>query len=269
MESILPLFLAIPLLGFVLSLITPRINERAIYLMSLLSSGALALLSIFFTIWWACYHAVPINVKEITLYEAGHYSFFIDLLFDEITAVYCIISSILTFIISMYSRVYMHKDPGYKRFFNTLILFYFSVQIIIFSGNFETLFIGWEILGVSSFLLIAFYRERYMPVRNAFKVFSMYRLADIGILLTMWLSHHLWHENITFLQLENSELVHTHIQEHTYIGVIISIALVVSASIKSAQFPFSSWLPRAMEGPTPSSAIFYGSIAVHIGVFLL
>jgi len=94
--------------------------------------------------------------------------------------------------------VYLHKEPGYKRFFTTFLVFFISVQIIVLAGNFETLFIGWEILGVSSFLLIAYYRHRYLPVRNGLKVFSIYRIADVGILITMWLSHHLWHENITF-----------------------------------------------------------------------
>lgn len=269
MEIILSLFILFPLTGFLVSLFFRKNQERAIYLSTFVTATFLLVLSVGYTIWWGINYDTPINVKEITLYDGGDYQFFIDLLFDEVTAVYCIISSFLTLIISKYSRVYMHKEEGYKRFFNTLLLFYFGIQVIIFSGNFETLFIGWEILGVSSFLLIAFYRNRYLPVRNAFKVFSVYRIADLGILVTMWLSHHLWHENITFLQLNNSELVHEHIQEHMYIGVIISVAILLSASVKSAQFPFSSWLPRAMEGPTPSSAIFYGSIAVHIGVFLM
>jgi formate hydrogenlyase subunit 3/multisubunit Na+/H+ antiporter MnhD subunit len=118
-------------------------------------------------------------------------------------------------------------------------------------------------------LLIAFYRDRYLPVKNALKVFSIYRIADVGLLVAMWMSHHLWHENITFVTLFNQELVHEHIQTHSWIGVVISLMLLIAAAAKSAQLPFSSWLPRAMEGPTPSSAIFYGSLSVHIGVFLL
>jgi NADH:ubiquinone oxidoreductase subunit 5 (subunit L)/multisubunit Na+/H+ antiporter MnhA subunit len=128
---------------------------------------------------------------------------------------------------------------------------------------------GWEILGISSFLLIAFYRERYLPVKNAIKVFSLYRIGDVGIILAMWASHHLFHENITFIQLSNDQLVNTHLDSHSIIGFFISFVLVMAALVKSAQIPFSSWLPRAMEGPTPSSAIFYGSLSVHLGAFLL
>ena len=83
------------------------------------------------------------------------------------------------------------------------------------------------------------------------------------------MSHHLWHENITFIQLTDVNLVASHIDENNYYVLFIVLMLILAASIKSAQFPFSSWLPRAMEGPTTSSAIFYGSLSAHIGVFLL
>jgi NADH-quinone oxidoreductase subunit L len=79
--------------------------------------------------------------------------------------------------------------------------------VVIFSGNFETLFIGWEFLGITSFLLIAFYRDRYLPIKNALKTISLYRLGDICLILALWMSHHLWHQNITFLQLNDVQLV--------------------------------------------------------------
>jgi len=269
MEAILPIFLIIPFLGFIFSLFFPQRNERAIFLSMAIPALIQVVLGISFTVYWAVFIQEPLNIKEITLYNSEHYQFFIDLYFDKITATYLIMSSILTFMIAMFSRGYMHKDSGFKRYFNNMILYFFGIQVIVFSGNFETLFIGWEILGVSSFLLIAYYRERYLPVRNGFKVFSMYRIADIGILLSMWLLHHLFHENITFLHMKDVEDVTEHITEHYWIGILISAFIILSALVKSAQFPFSSWLPRAMEGPTPSSSIFYGSIAVHIGIYLL
>jgi NADH:ubiquinone oxidoreductase subunit 5 (subunit L)/multisubunit Na+/H+ antiporter MnhA subunit len=163
----------------------------------------------------------------------------------------------------------MHRDPGFKRFFNTIAIFFAGYNLIVYAGNFETLFLGWEILGISSFLLIAFYRDRYLPVKNGFKVLSFYRLGDIALILAMWMSHHFWHKNITFLELNNSGWVLEHIQAHYLEALFISLMIVLAASIKSAQVPFSTWLPRAMEGPTASSAIFYGSLAVHIGAFVL
>ena len=163
----------------------------------------------------------------------------------------------------------MHRDSGFKRFFSTLLLFFFAYSLIIFSGNFETLFIGWEFLGITSFLLIVFYRDRYLPVKNGLKTISLYRLSDVCLMLALWMSHHLWHENITFIKLNDLNLVISHIEEHRYYASFIVLMIVIAASIKSAQFPFSSWLTRAMEGPTTSSAIFYGSLSAHIGVFLL
>ena len=269
MEQLIIIFILLPFLGFLVSLIVPARMEKTISYVAFFTTGIGALMTFAFIIWWIASGAPTLNINEIELYQSHSYVFFIDLYFDQVTAVYLMFSSILAYLIAIYSRYYLHRESGYKRFFNTKLLFITGINIIVLSGNFETLFIGWEILGISSFLLIGYYRERYLPVRNAMKVYSVYRVADIGLLLAMWLSHHLWHENITFLQLHNSDLVHAHLIEHPYVGIMISLMIVVAAMAKSAQFPFSSWLPRAMEGPTPSSAIFYGSVAVHIGVFLL
>ncbi|SOE23501.1 NADH-Ubiquinone oxidoreductase (complex I), chain 5 N-terminus [Spirosomataceae bacterium TFI 002] len=269
MNQVIQFFIFIPLFGFVMSLIIPEKNETLLSRLAFSTAGAQLLLTVVFIALWA-YDGFPnYNLKEIELLSAKGYLFFIDFYFDKITAVYLFVGGVLVFLITLYSRYYLHREKGYKRFFNTILFFYCGYTLTVIAGNLETLFIGWEILGISSFLLIAFYRNRYLPVKNAVKVFSVYRIGDVGILLAMWMSHHLWHENITFEKLNNSEIVHEHLMNHSFIGAFIALMLLVSASAKSAQLPFSSWLPRAMEGPTPSSAIFYGSLSVHIGAFLL
>jgi NADH:ubiquinone oxidoreductase subunit 5 (subunit L)/multisubunit Na+/H+ antiporter MnhA subunit len=269
MNSLLHFFILFPILGFVVSLFIPDKKETIISGATFGFVGAHLLISIGFLGYWVFNGAPTLNQKDIVLFKTEGYEFFVDFLFDRITAVYLFVGALLTFLVTLYSRYYLHREAGYKRFFNTILFFYIGYNIAIFSGNLETLFIGWEILGISSFLLIAFYRERYLPVKNAVKVFSIYRIGDVGLILAMWASHHLWHENITFLKLSNYELVHEHLQSHSVMGVFISLMILVSAAAKSAQLPFSSWLPRAMEGPTPSSAIFYGSLSVHLGVFIL
>lgn len=269
MITILNILILIPISGYFLSLLLPKQNEKLISVSSYLIIGLHMLLAQVFIVMWFINGQQTLDVKDFTLFKSENYEFFIDFTFDLITAVYLFVGSFLVFLVTIYSRYYMHRESGYKRFFNTLLFFYVGYNLVIFSGNLETLFIGWEVLGVSSFLLIAFYRERYLPVKNAVKVFSIYRIGDVGLLLAMWLSHHLWHENITFGKLSEYELVHQHLVNHTWVGVFISIMILISAAAKSAQIPFSSWLPRAMEGPTPSSAIFYGSLSVHIGVFIL
>jgi len=269
MNELLHFFIVLPFLGFIISLFLPESKEKAI---SWTAFGTVFLQLIglvVFIIFWIINGAKDLNLVELSILKTAHYEFFIDFYFDQISAVYLFIGALLTSMITTYSRYYLHREKGYKRFFNTVLFFFFGYNLAILSGNFETLFIGWEIIGISSFLLIAFYRERYLPVKNAFKVFSIYRIGDVGLLLAMWASHHLFHENITFMKLNNYELVSEHLQNHSIIGIFIALCLACAAAAKSAQIPFSSWLPRAMEGPTPSSAIFYGSLSVHLGVFLM
>jgi NADH-quinone oxidoreductase subunit L len=269
MTIFLNICIVVPLLGFLLSIVLPSRRET---LISHFASTTVALQFIAFAVLlvlWVMEGFPKVDLKEIVLFHQSGYEFFIDFTFDKVTAVYVATGAILCFLITVYSRAYLHREPGYKRFYNSIMFFYLGYTLVVFSGNLETLFVGWEILGVSSFLLIAFYRDRYLPVKNAVKVFSIYRVGDVGLLLAMWMSHHLWHENITFERLNNFELVHHQLQSHTLIGVFISLMILISAAAKSGQLPFSSWVPRAMEGPTPSTAIFYGSLSVHIGVFLL
>jgi NADH-quinone oxidoreductase subunit L len=269
MNSFLEYFILFPMVGFVISLLLPPKRETLISWASFLTVGIHLLSFVLFLGYWLWNGAPTLNVKDFVIYQTEHYEFFIDFYFDVITAVYMGVGAFLTFLVTLYSRYYMHRESGYKRFFNTILFFYIGYNVIVLAGNMETLFIGWEMLGVSSFLLIAFYRERYLPVKNAVKVFSIYRIGDVGLILAMWMSHHLFLENITFEKLNNATLVHEHLAQHSWIGIFISMMLLLSAAAKSAQFPFSSWLPRAMEGPTPSSAIFYGSLSVHLGVFLM
>ncbi len=269
MTSLLNIFLLIPLIGLILSLIIQPKKEILISRVAFYTAGLSFLSILVYSFLWIKNGFQAINLKEVAIYQSKNYEFAVDLYFDKITLVYLFVGSFLTFLITIYSRYYLHRESGYKRFFNTILFFFLGYNLTVLSGNFETLFIGWEILGISSFLLIAFYRDRYLPVRNAVKVFSIYRIGDVGILLAMWASHHLWHENITFSKLYNYELVHEHLNGHTLVGVFISLMILIAAIAKSAQLPFSSWLARAMEGPTTSSAIFYGSLSVHFGVFLL
>jgi len=267
--NLLQFFIIIPFAGYIVSLVVPSNKEDTLSGVAFLTTALHLVLAWVYIILWFFEGHPTIDHKDIVLFKSLDYEFFIDFTFDRITAVYLFVGSFLTFLIVTYSRYYLHREAGYKRFFNTILFFYFGYNLVIFSGNLETLFLGWEILGISSFLLIAFYRERYLPVKNAFKVFSIYRIGDVGLILAMWMSHHLWHKNITFLQLNNSELISEQLAAPSWIGLFISMMFLVSAAAKSAQLPFSSWLPRAMEGPTTSSAIFYGSLSVHLGVFLL
>lgn len=262
-------YIGLPFLGFLLSLFVKRTQEQTLSVISYSTAALQLILVITYGISWLNMGSNPAQFKELSVYSAENYEFFIDFLVDKLTLIFALLGASLTFLITIYSRYYLHREEGYKRFFNTILFFNLGYTLIIFSGNMETLFIGWEILGVSSFLLIAFYRERMLPVKNALKVFSVYRIGDIGIILAMWLLHHLWHSNITFMEMNATVKLNAQLAGASGIGLITALLFYISAAAKSAQLPFSSWLPRAMEGPTPSSAIFYGSMSVHIGAFLL
>ncbi|MDZ4666350.1 MAG: proton-conducting transporter membrane subunit [bacterium] len=269
MNEFIILWILIPFVGFVLSLLMPKTREDLVSGVASWATGLHLIGLLIFTVLWAYNGFESLNDKDWVLFKSNTYEFYVDFCFDKVTAVFALVGAFLNFLIVIYSRVYLHREPGYKRFFNTILLFMLGYNLAIFAGNMETLFAGWEVLGISSFLLIAYYRDRFLPVKNALKVFSIYRIGDIGLILATWMSHHLFHESLTFMQLENYQLVSSELQSHTMVGIFISAMILLTASAKSAQVPFSSWLPRAMEGPTTSSAIFYGSLAVHLGVFLL
>jgi len=269
MQIILITFFILPLLGFLLSLCFKNHQEKLISGIAIGSSGLHILFTIGLFIYWLTQGYPSLNYHLLTIYKSYDFNFGFDLFYDKLTAVYSIVASILIFIVSIFSKTYMHRESGFKRFYNHFLLFYIGINLLIIAGNFETFFLGWEIVGITSFLLISFYRDRYLPVRNSLKVLSFYRLGDVALVGAIWFCHHLYNTNILFLNLGDTPLLYDATHHHPIQGILISLLFIQAAAVKSAQLPFSSWLPRAMEGPTVSSAIFYGSLSVHIGVFLL
>ena len=268
MNQLLILFIAIPMLAFFITLLWQNKKEKAIGGVVRFAKVSNILVALSFFVWWLLNGLEPISHKLVTLYQTDHFVFAIQLYYDEVTAVFSIVGAFLFFLVATFSKYYMHRDEGFKRFFNTILLFATAYNFIILAGNFETLFIGWEIKGICSFILIAFYRNRYLPVKNAFKAVTNYRISDVALMLAMWMMHHLTHQNINFSQLGEAKEI-ANAANQTGMAIFIVCMIILPATIKSAQFPFTTWLPRAMEGPTASSAIFYGSLSVHIGVFLL
>jgi NADH-quinone oxidoreductase subunit L len=268
MNGLLLASLLIPLLGFLLVFLSPN-NEKKIATISFWCSHALGVAIISLIILWARNDFPNHEYEWFTLYAADDYKFPILFYFDRVSAVYLGCIWAIFSIIVKYCRIYLHREAGYKRFFLTIFSFVFGLNIVILSGSIDILFAGWEIVGMSSFLLIAFYRHRAQPVRNALRAYTVYRFCDIGLLLGSWMSHLLFHESQHFSQLANL-FDHNSFPPAGYGSLLLlSTLIIIGASGKSAQFPFCFWLPRAMEGPTPSSAIFYGALSVHLGVFLL
>jgi len=269
MNQLIPIFILIPIIGYSLSLITNRKKEG---LISAIAIATAAMQFIFISsaaVYFLLYKQDYLSLKLITLLKTPEFDFYIAFILDKLSFVFLFVGSILTFLVSIYSKFYIHREEGFKRFFNNIQLFFLGFNLVVIGGNFETLFLGWELIGITSFLLISFYKNRYLPIKNAMKVVSLYRLGDVFLIVAMWLCHHLWHENISFEQLNNTAWLLKSYDEHFSLLFLISLSIFIGAAIKSAMYPFSSWVARAMEGPSSSSAIFYGSLSIHLGVFLL
>ncbi|WP_224364429.1 proton-conducting transporter transmembrane domain-containing protein [Hyalangium versicolor] len=202
-------------------------------------------------------------------FSAGEYSFEVSFLFDRLSLTMMVLVSAITLLIGRFSVNYLHREQGFARFFLLLALFATGMLLLVEAGSADLLFAGWEMVGLSSVMLIAFFQERTTPVRSGLRAFTIYRLCDMGLLVGAVLLHHWlgtaeWTEALGAKPWPGPAVAAGEVQM-----TVLGLCLVVAAMGKSAQFPFSSWLPRAMEGPTPSSALFYGALSVHAGVYLL
>lgn len=181
---------------------------------------------------------------------------------DRISVTFSLFANILTLMVARFSRTYLHKEPGFVRFFVLLAFFASGTQLIALAGALELFFAGWEIVGISSALFIGFFHTRDEPLRSSVRAFGTYRFADAGLLLATATTFELLGSARFSAFSRVSALT-------TGEATLIALLFLLSAMGKSAQLPFSGWLPRAMEGPTPSSALFYGAISIHAGLFLL
>ena len=198
-----------------------------------------------------------------------HYHFTVKFVFDRLSVPFVMLSFLLCGTIGAFANVYMHREMGYSRFFLYFAVFLQGMILTSLAGTIETLFAGWELVGLSSAFLVAFFQERPGPVRNGQRVWVVYRVADAALLTAAVALHHMTGQG-DFDGLMGAEswpfgVAHLTSGQALFVGSL----LLVAAAGKSALIPFSGWLPRAMEGPTPSSAIFYGALSVHLGAFLL
>ena len=185
------------------------------------------------------------------------------ILVDPLSAVMLLVVSGVGFLIHAYSVGYMHGDREEKRFFAYLNLFVFSMLLLVLAGNFLILLIGWGLVGLSSYLLIGYWWERPAAVQAAKKAFVMNAIGDVGIALALFL---LWGHTHSLDVLGTFSAVDSLPGSTT---TWIAGLLLVGAIAKSAQLPLHTWLPDAMEGPTPVSALIHAATMVTAGVYLV
>lgn len=212
---------------------------------------------------------VPIEVGDWVVIPQEHFHFHIKFMFDRLSVPFAILSFILLGTIGAFANQYLHREPGYNRFFLFYAMFLVGMVVASLAGTIETLFLGWELVGLSSALLVAFFHERSSPVINGQRVWSVYRVADAAFLIAAVALHHLTGEGDFAKLMGSGPWPEGHAALTSNQALVIGLLLLVAAAGKSALIPFSGWLPRAMEGPTPSSAVFYGALSVHLGTFLL
>ena len=194
--------------------------------------------------------------------EVGNYAVPAVLLVDGVALAFSLLAAALTALVARFSRTYLHKEAGFARFYVLLGLFAAGAQLVAFAGALDLFFAGWELIGISSALFIGFFHERDEPVRSSVRAFATYRLCDAGLLIAMVTTHELL-GSTRFSALNNAGTL------PALESAAIAALFLLSAMGKSAQLPFSGWLPRAMEGPTPSSALFYGAVSIHAGLYLM
>jgi NADH-quinone oxidoreductase subunit L len=209
---------------------------------------------------WKLASAPSIMVSLGSWFSVGTYHFPLVLMVDRLSISFLALAAVLAGLIGQFSATYLHRESGFLRFFLLLHLFAFGSLLAFAAGSFDLLAAGWEIVGITSVLLIGFFHQRPAPVENGLYVFGIYRACDIGLLAAI-VAMHRWAGTASFAD-GFPTLTGAH-------AVIVCLLLFLAASGKAAQVPFSGWLPRAMEGPTPSSAIFYGAISIHAGAYLL
>ena len=202
------------------------------------------------------------------LFAVGHHTASIDLVADGLSVPYVCFSTGLCSLVNAFAGKYLHREPGFTRFFILLALFGTGMNLMVLAGSIDVLFAGWEFLGISSALLIGFFHERRNAVDAALRAFVTYRICDVGLFGASVVIHRATGTG-DFATLFSGDWPHATCLVPGPTAVAITLLFAFAALGKSAQVPFSGWLPRAMEGPTPSSAIFYGALSIHAGAYVL
>src|ERR687896_170886 len=206
------------------------------------------------------------NEREVTIYEwiaAGNFRIEVSFLVDSLTAMLLLVVSTVGFLVHVYSIGYMDGDRGMWRFFAYLNLFMFSMLLLIFADNFLLLYVGWELVGLCSYALIGFWYKKPSAAGAAKKAFVVNRIGDFGFglgVMAIWTALGTLDYEAVFASIGGLDP-----------GLITVIALLLFAGAvgKSAQFPLHVWLPDAMEGPTPVSALIHAATMVNAGVYMV
>jgi len=272
LESLIPWLVYLPILGFGITALVGRRLGRA--------SGYIPVAAIFL-VWVIamalCYQVLtesaPLlpgsqtthgyEVQLFTWIPAGSFVVEVGFVVDALTACLLIVVTTIGLLVHVYSLGYMAHDPGRWRFFAYLNLFMFSMLLLVLASNFLVVFVAWELVGLCSYLLIGFWYRRRSAALAAKKAFIVNRVGDVGFALGIMLIF------VTLGTLDIREVIERMPTVAPATVTIIALLVFAGAMGKSAQFPLHVWLPDAMEGPTPVSALIHAATMVNAGVYLV
>src|SRR5438034_7195052 len=256
---LIPLF---PLLGTVVNAVLGgAIGRRAHWVaVPAIALSFAAACSVFARVW----HGETWTGDLFPWISAGAFQTAVTAQVDQLSAVMLLVVTGVSLLIHLYSVGYMRDDAGYARFFTYLNLFVFSMVMLVLAGNFLLLYVGWEAVGLCSYLLIGFWYEKPSATDAGKKAFIVNRVGDFGFGLGIML---IW---TTFGTLDYGAVFANAtdvVSQGTYLA--IALLLFTGACGKSAQLPLHTWLPDAMEGPTPVSALIHAATMVTAGVYMV
>jgi len=263
---LIPLF---PLIGFLINgLLLGKLNKTLSSLIACASVGLSFIwgLKLFFKLLSLPETARSLEEVLFVWIPSGAFHVDFGMLFDPLSAIMVLVVSGVGFLIHVYSIGYMHDDPGYARYFTYLNLFVFSMLTLVLANNYLLMFVGWEGVGLCSYLLIGFWFEKKSASDAGKKAFIVNRIGDFGFLLGLF---------IIFWNVGSLDFTTVFEQAPTAFiagGSLITAAtllLFLGATGKSAQIPLFVWLPDAMEGPTPVSALIHAATMVTAGVYMI
>jgi NADH-quinone oxidoreductase subunit L len=206
------------------------------------------------------------GTHQITVYrfvESGDFRVDFAFLLDPLSVVMMLIVTGISALVTHFSVNYMHNETGFTRYFTVVSLFVFAMLVLVMADNYLVMFLGWEGVGVCSYLLISFYRERPASAQAGTKAFVMNRVGDAMLLIAMFVL-------VAYTgTVEYGEVFEQALSLPRGVVETVGLLLLFGAAGKSAQLPFGTWLARAMEGPTPSSALMHAATMVTAGVYLV
>lgn len=263
---IVTLIVALPLLATVINGLNLLAGDKFHYKTVQNITFSAILLSFIGSVWVFMQVLDDPTPKQVHLYSwlaSGDVKINIGFMIDTLSAIMMLVVTGFSVLVARFSINYMHGDYSFTRYFTALALFVYAMLILVMGNNFVMLFIGWETVGVCSYLLIGHYYQRISASRAGTKAFLMNRVGDAGFLMGLFIMA------TYFGSVDYAEVLSKAPGMDSGVATAIGLCLLLGAIGKSAQLPLGTWLSKAMEGPTPSSALIHAATMVTAGIYMI